>query len=166
MFAKSWDLSECMASFCEFAHRIFVPAAARSKGMLGVAHTLAHCLLHEGLYSSAPVISSFQDSLGMTSRIFDQSTNNVSRAKYGVTTTKVNTTAATVFASYNLACLGGSDRPARATIEGLQAPQDAGQLPLASYKRFVRNNMDDEPFLWEMWVKVQDICFVRNAADY
>jgi hypothetical protein len=131
--------------------------------MLGVAHTLAHCLLHEGLYSSAPVISSFQDSLGMTSRIFDQSTNNVSRARYGVTTTKVNTTAATVFSSYNLACPDGFKRPARATIEGFQIPQDAGKLPLTSYKRFVRNNMDDEPFLWEMWVGVLDICFIKNA---
>jgi hypothetical protein len=150
MFAKSWDLSECMASFCEFAHRIFVPAAARSKGMLGVAHTLAHCLLHDGLYSSAPVISSFQDSLGMTSRIFDQSTGNVSRAKYGVTTTKVNTTTAVVFSSYNLAESDGLKRPARATIEGLQVPRDAEKFPLTSYKRYLRSNMDDEPFLWEM----------------
>lgn len=163
MFAKSWDLSECMASFCEFAHRIFVPAAARSKGMLGVAHTLAHCLLHEGLYSSAPVISSFQDSLGMTSRMFDQSTNNVSRAKYGVTTTKVNTTAATVFSSYNLAYPDGFKRPARATIEGVRVLQEVGKLPLTSYKRFLRNNMDDEPFLWEMWVKAQDIRVIRNT---
>ena len=159
MFAKSWDLSECMASFCEFAHRIFVPAAARSKGMLGVAHTLAHCLLHEGLYSSAPVISSFQDSLGMTSRIFDQSTNNVSRAKYGVTTTKVNTTAATVFSSYNLTDPDGLNRPVRATIDGCQVPGNAGKLPLTSYQRYLRNNMDDEPFLWEMWVEVKDILF-------
>ena len=152
-----------MASFCEFSHRIFVPAAARSKGMLGVAHTLAHCLLHEGLYSNTPVISSFQDSLGMTSRIFDQSTNDVSRARYGVTTTKVNTTAATVFSSYNLGCPNDFKRPARATIEGFQEPQDAGKLPLTSYKRFVRKEMDDEPFLWEMWVKLQDTCLIRNA---
>lgn len=99
----------------------------------------------------------------MTSRIFDQSTNNVSRAKYGVTTTKVNTTAATVFSSYNLAFPDGFKRPARATIEGFRVPQDVGKLPLTSYKRFVRNNMDDEPFLWEMWVEVQGICYIKNA---
>jgi hypothetical protein len=150
MFAKSWDLSECMRSFCEFAHRIFVPAAVRSKGVLGMAHTLAHCLLHDGLYSSAPVISSFQDSLGMTSRIFDQPTGNVSRGKYGVTTTKVNATAAIVFSSYNLTDPDGLNRPVRATIEGCQVPETAVKLPLTSYQRYVRKNMDDEPFLWEM----------------
>jgi hypothetical protein len=150
MFAKSWDLSECMGSFCEFAHRIFVPAAVRSKGVLGMAHTLAHCLLHDGLYSSAPVISSFQDSLGMTSRIFDQPTGNVSRGKYGVTTTKVNATTAIVFSSYNLTDPDGLNRPVRATIEGCQVPENAVKLPLTSYQRYVRKNMDDEPFLWEM----------------
>lgn len=150
MFSKSWDLSECMESFCEFAHRIFVPAAVRSKGMFGVAHTLARCLLHDGLYSSAPVISAFQDSLGMTSRIFDQPTRNVSRGKYGVTTTKVNATAAIVFSSYNLTDPDGLNQPVRATIEGFQIPKHARKLPLTSYQRFVRRHMDDEPFLWEM----------------
>jgi hypothetical protein len=150
LFAKSWDLSTCMESFCEFAHRIFVPAAVRSKGMFAVAHTLARCLLHDGLYSSAPVISAFQDSLGMTSRIFDQPTGNVSRNKYGVTTTKVNATAAIVFSSYNLADSDGLNCPVRETIEGSQISKRAGILPLTSYKRFVRKNMDDEPFLWEM----------------
>ena len=150
MFAKGWDLSQCMKSFCVFAHRIFVPAAVHPKGMLGMAHTLAHCLLHDGLYSSAPVISSFQDSLGMTSRIFDQPVGNVSRCKYGVTTTKVNATTAVVFSNYNLTDSDALDRPAKKVVEGSQTPEHSEKSPLTSYRRYARSNVDDEPFLWEM----------------
>lgn len=150
MFAKGWDLSQCMESFCEFAHRIFGPAAVHSKGMLGMAHTLAYCLLHDGLYSSAPVISSFQDSLGMTSRIFDQPVGNVSRCKYGVTATKVNATTAIVFSNYNLTDSDALDRPAKEAVEGSQMREHSEKLPLTSYRRYARANVDDEPFLWEM----------------
>lgn len=150
MFAKGWDLSQCMESFCEFAQRIFVPAAVQSNGMFGKANTLAQCLLHDALYKSGPVISSFQDSLGMTSRIFDQAAGNVSRWKYGVTTTKVNTATAVVFSNYNLTALDGSDRSTEEAIHGPHASEHAQRLPLTSYQRYARNNVDDEPFLWEM----------------
>lgn len=86
----------------------------------------------------------------MTLRIFHQPTGNVSRGKYGVTTTKVNATTAIVFSNYNLTDPDGLNRPDRATIEGCQVPGIAGKLPVTSYQRYVRNNMDDEPFLWEM----------------
>jgi hypothetical protein len=155
MFAKGWDLSKCMESFCEFAHRIFAPATVRSKGMLGVAHTLAHCLLHDALYSSAPVISSFQESLEMTSRMFGQAPKNISRHRYGVTTTKVNAAAATVFTNYNLADPDGLNRPTKAAIEGFQVSKSSGKLPATSYRRYVRNDMDEEPFLWELSVGFQ-----------
>lgn len=118
--------------------------------MLGMAHTLAHCLLHDGLYSSAPVISSFQDSLGMTSRIFDQPVENVSRCKYGVTTTRVNATTAVVFSNYNLTDSDALDRPMKEAVEGSQTPEHSGKLPLTSYRRYARSNVDDEPFLWEV----------------
>lgn len=150
MFAKGWDLSQCMESFCDFAHRIFVPAAVQSKGLLGKAHTLARCLLHEGLYNSGPVISSFQDSLGMTSRIFDRPAANTSRWKYGVTTTKVNTTTATVFSNYNLTDSDGLRCSAEEVTDRTQISEHSRKLPLASYQRYARVHMDDEPFLWEM----------------
>lgn len=150
MFAKGWDLSQCMKSFCDFAHRIFLPATMQSKGILGKAHNLAQCILHDGLYNSAQVIPSFQDSLGMTSRIFDRPVANVSRWKYGVTTTKVNTTTAIVFSNYNLTDSDEYYRPAKEAIDGIQIPERSRKLPLTSYQRYARVDIDDEPFLWEM----------------
>jgi hypothetical protein len=150
MFAKGWDLSKCMEEFCEFAHQIFAPATVRSKGMLGVVHTLAHCLLYDGLYSSALVTEAFKKSLGLTPRMFDQPIGDVSRHKYGITTTKVNDTAAIVFSNYNSTDPEDLKRPTKAAVGGFQVPKCSGKLLATSHRRYVRDSMDDEPFLWEL----------------
>lgn len=86
----------------------------------------------------------------MTSRIFDRPAANMSRWKYGVTTTKVNATTAIVFSNYNLTNSEGFHRPAKAAAIRTPNLEHSQKLPLTSYERYVRINVDDEPFLWEM----------------
>lgn len=150
MFAMQWDMSRCMTSFCEVAHHIFASSGQRLTGLLGMAHTLACCLLHDGLYSSQPVISLFQDSFGMTTRMFGHSAGNTSRYKYAVTTTKVDDTTATVFSNYNLPEQDGHSHSTRATAVGSSTPECRSTLPISAYHRHQSSSGENIPFLWEV----------------
>jgi hypothetical protein len=151
MFAKQWNVSHCIEAFCQVANIIFAPSLNRSRGLIGAMHTLSHCLLREdGLYNIEPIVSSFQQSFGVISRLFDHPASSGSRFKYAVTATKVEDTAAVVFSNYNLPSVDGSNQSSVVMTEGDEPQQNLDILPRNAYRRFARNHLDEEPFLWEL----------------
>jgi hypothetical protein len=82
--------------------------------------------------------------------MFDRPAASMSRWKYGVTTTKVNATTAIVFSNYNLTNLEFYNDAAKEATDRIPNLDHSQKLPLASYQRYARINVDDEPFLWEM----------------
>jgi hypothetical protein len=151
MFAKQWDVSECMTSFCEVAHRIFKPSNRLLKRILGVTYTLTCCLLWDnGLYESQPVISSFKESFGPTLRMFSNPVNNVSRYKYAVTTTKIDDTAAVVFSNYNLVNQDILDLSTTAQSERSSASILPSRSAPTTCYRYSRNSISESPLVWEV----------------
>lgn len=151
MFAKQWNVFQCIESFCQVAKLIFAPSLNRSRGLIGAMHTLSHCLMRgDGLYNIEPIVSSFQQSFGVSSRLFDHPASNGSRFKYAVTAMKVEDTAAVVLSNYNLPSVGGPNQSSLVLTEGLKPQQSPDLLSRTAYRRFARNHPDEEPFLWEL----------------
>lgn len=150
MFAKQWSVEHCTKSFCEVAQQIFAPSRARMKGVLGLAHTLTCCLLHNGLYGSEMVDSLLQESFGAETRMLSPSPTRVSRHKYAVTTTKVDDTAAFVFSNYSVAVSDGQSHPLKAMTGGISDSKRQSRFPLSTYHRHRSSRADESPFLWKV----------------
>lgn len=107
---------------------------------------MIRCLTHGGLYSSAPAKTSFQQCFGTASSLFGHSTSGTSRAKYAVTATRIDETAATVFSNYNLHSLNDIiPREQHAATEDASGERE--MLALTPYRRVERGDLLKEPQL-------------------
>ncbi len=120
------------------------------KGVLGLAHTLTCCLLHDGLYGSETVVSLLQESFGAETRMLGPAPASLSRHKYAVTTTKVDDTAAFVFSNYTVAASNDQSHPLKAVTGGVSDSKRQSRFPQSTYHRHTSSRADESPFLWEV----------------
>lgn len=106
---------------------------------LSSMRSFIQCVLRNGHYSAASVASALQECFGEKRRLFDSPCDGISRCKFAVTATTVSNAATVLFPSYNLP---------------FHSERDATRVDrkpvLATYRRFLRDDPDSEPRLWEV----------------
>lgn len=102
MFAKNWNVSDCIGSFGTFAKPIFSPFAERSTGTFDSLITTVRVLLNGELCSTEAARSSFESSFGGSSTLFGRPSGGIARARYAVTGTNTDKATAIVFSNYGI----------------------------------------------------------------
>ncbi|SMY30092.1 unnamed protein product [Zymoseptoria tritici ST99CH_1A5] len=129
LFAKEWDLSECINTFRRLAGQFFSGPDIKSVPLIPRIQSYIRCLLNDSCYKAEILESGLQESFGRFTRVFDFPPNSLSRHKFAITATNISDASPFIFTNYN----GRGDRD-----------RDCG------YRHFRPADVSSEPLLWEV----------------
>lgn len=101
LFAKEWDLSECINTFRRLAGQFFSGPDIKSVPLIPRIQSYIRCLLNDSCYKAEILESGLQESFGRFTRVFDFPPNSLSRHKFAITATNISDASPFIFTNYN-----------------------------------------------------------------